>query len=213
MSESAKFSPAAQQYLDGQQVPENVDSAERASADRLLQAVAAYAANLPAPGPELDEAVMRRVRQEGIMLRPSWWSWMVTPHVVRVRPVVLALAASLTLVVWWTTSGPRAPGTILAVVPPETVLVRFQLAAPDAHEVSLSGSFNGWTAPGIALRRGVVPGLWVVTLPLALGEHQYLFRVDGTQWRPDPGAHAQVDDGFGRTNSVLVVGPRGVAGP
>jgi len=92
------------------------------------------------------------------------------------------------------------------------VLVRFQLAAPAAHDVTLAGSFNGWS-PGIPLRRGVVPGLWVVTLPLPVGEHQYLFQVDGNKWIPDPGAHAQVDDGFGRTNSVLVVGPRGVAGP
>jgi 1,4-alpha-glucan branching enzyme len=114
------------------------------------------------------------------------------------------------MVVWWTTSGPRAPSGAAAT---ETVLVRFQLAAPDAHDVSVSGSFNGWSAPGIALRRSVVPGLWVVTLPLPVGEHQYLFRVDGTQWVADPGAHAQVDDGFGRTNSVLVVGPRGVFGP
>jgi hypothetical protein len=200
MSESHKFSPAAQQYLDGQQVPRQVDAMERASADGLLEAIEAYAANLPVPGPEVDQAV-----------RASWWWWMVTPHVVRVRPAVLALAASLALLVWWATSSPRTPE--IPVASPETVLVRFQLVAPDAHEVSLSGSFNGWSAPGIALRRGVVPGLWVVTLPLPIGEHQYLFRVDGSQWIPDPGAHAQVDDGFGRTNSVLVVGPRGVAGP
>jgi 1,4-alpha-glucan branching enzyme len=86
------------------------------------------------------------------------------------------------------------------------------LAAPAAHDVTLAGSFNGWSA-GIPLRKSAVSGLWVVTLPLPVGEHQYLFHVDGNQWIPDPGAHAQVDDGFGRTNSVLVVGPRGVAGP
>jgi hypothetical protein len=213
MSEASKFSPAAQQYLDGQPVPGNVDPSERASADRLLQAVEAYASGLRIPGPALDEAVMRRVRAEGPARPSSWWSWLVDPHIVRVRPAVLALAASLALVVWWTTSGQRTPTDAGPAALLETVLVRFQLAAPDAHEVSVSGSFNGWTAPGIALRRSVVPGLWVVTLPLAVGEHQYLFRVDGTQWMADPGAHAQVDDGFGRTNSVLVVGPRGVAGP
>lgn len=209
MSESAKFSPAAQQYLDGQPISGDLDPAERASADRLLQTIDAYAASLPAPGPELDHVIMRRIREAGVAPQSSWSSWLVTPHVVRVRPAVLALAASLALVVWWATSGPRAPGASL----PETVLVRFQLAAPDAHDVTVSGSFNGWIAPGIALRKSVVPGLWVVTLPLPVGEHQYLFRVDGSQWMADPGAHAQVDDGFGRTNSVLVVGPRGVAGP
>ncbi|MBI2404081.1 MAG: glycoside hydrolase family 13 [Gemmatimonadetes bacterium] len=213
MSEPSTFSPAAQQYLDGQAVSGKVNPAEHASADRLLRAIEAYAARLRTPGPELDAAVMRRVRAEAKAPRFSWWSWLVTPHVIRVRPAVPALAASLALVVWWAASGPRAPVDAGAAAPLGTVLVRFQLAAPDAHDVSVSGSFNGWTAPGIALRRSVVPGLWVVTLPLPVGEHQYLFRVDRAQWVPDPGAHAQVDDGFGRTNSVLVVGPRGVAGP
>jgi 1,4-alpha-glucan branching enzyme len=91
------------------------------------------------------------------------------------------------------------------------VLVRFELSAPSAHEVSLAGSFNGWNSSGIALRRSQVPGLWTVTVPLPVGEYQYLFIVDGTQWLPDPTAHAQVDDGFGRSNSVIVVGPRGLA--
>jgi len=210
MSDSRKFSPPAQQYLDGQRSLESLDPAERADADRLMRAVETYAARLRPPGPELDAALMRRIRAEGARPSPSWWAWLVQPHIVRVRPAALALAASLALVVWWTTSGPRAPSANGAA---ETVLVRFQLAAPDAHDVSVSGSFNGWSAPGIALRRSVVPGLWVVTFPLAVGEHQYLFRVDGAQWVPDPGAHAQVDDGFGRSNSMVVVGPRGVFGP
>jgi 1,4-alpha-glucan branching enzyme len=77
--------------------------------------------------------------------------------------------------------------------------------------VSLAGSFNRWEAPGIPLRRSSVTGLWTVTVPLAVGEQQYLFLVDGNRWIPDPTAHAQVDDGFGRRNSVIVVGPRGVA--
>jgi hypothetical protein len=34
--------------------------------------------------------------------------------------------------------------------------------------------------------------------------------VDGERWVPDPAAHAQVRDEFGQSNSVLVVGPRGV---
>jgi len=46
--------------------------------------------------------------------------------------------------------------------------------------------------------------------PLPIGEHQYQFVVDGRTWRPDSTAHAQVDDGFGGTNSVIVVGPKGL---
>ncbi len=207
MSESSKFSPDAQRYLDGD-VDARPEATERASADRLRQVMAAHAGRIRVPGPELDQAVMRRLRAEPAA-PATWWSWVLAPHVIRVRPAVLALAAAVALVVWWRVGSPER--TAGAAEP--TVLVRFQLAAPDAHDVSVAGSFNGWTAPGIPLRKGVVPGLWVVTLPLPVGEHQYLFHVNGTQWIPDPGAHAQVDDGFGRTNSVLVVGPRGVAGP
>jgi hypothetical protein len=207
MSKASRFSADTQRYLDDAG-PAPVDAAERASAERLQRAVAEYALALRAPGPEVDRAVMHWIEANEVPARSGWWSWLVSPHVVRVRPVVLALAAALTLIVWWQV---RAPVVLEGGQP--TVLVRFQLAAPDAHAVSLAGSFNGWNAPGIPLRRGVVPGLWVVTLPLPVGEHQYLFRVDDTQWISDPAAHAQVDDGFGRTNSVLVVGPRGVAGP
>jgi hypothetical protein len=69
---------------------------------------------------------------------------------------------------------------------------------------------NGWSSEAIALVPGSIPGLWTVTLPLALGSYEYLFVVDGQRWIADPGAHAQVDDGFGQTNSVIVVGPRGL---
>jgi len=206
MSEFAKFSPEAQRYLDGDRSAP-VQGAERATAHRLERMVAAYADGLRAPGAELDQAVMDRLREEPEP-GPSWWSWLLAPHAIRVRPAVLALAAAVVLVVVWRSGSQEAPVQAVA----STVLVRFQLAAPAAHDVTLAGSFNGWGA-GIPLRKSVVPGLWVVTLPLPVGEHQYLFHVDGNQWIPDPGAHAQVDDGFGRTNSVLVVGPRGVAGP
>ena len=205
MSESPRFGPEAQRYLDGDPAA-RPEGAERTSAQRLEQVIAAYAARLPAPGPEIDRAVMRRIRD--VPVSRSWWSWLLAAHAVRVRPVVLALAAAAVLVVVWRIGSREAPVPGTA----STVLVRFQLAAPAAHDVTLAGSFNGWSA-GIPLRKSSVSGLWVVTLPLPVGEHQYLFHVDGNQWIPDPGAHAQVDDGFGRTNSVLVVGPRGVAGP
>ena len=205
MSESPRFGPEAQRYLDGDPTA-RPEGAERTSAQRLEQVIAAYATQLRAPGAEIDRAVMRRIRD--VPVSRSWWSWLLAPHAVRVRPLVLALAAAAVLVVVWRVGSRGAPVQGTA----STVLVRFQLAAPAAHDVTLAGSFNGWSA-GIPLRKSAVSGLWVVTLPLPVGEHQYLFHVDGKQWIADPGAHAQVDDGFGRTNSVLVVGPRGVAGP
>ncbi len=42
-------------------------------------------------------------------------------------------------------------------------------------------------------------------VPVPPGVHEYSFVVNGTEWRPDPLANSQVDDGFGRTNSLVMV--------
>lgn len=149
------------------------------------------------------------MRERAARPRPaSVWSWLIAPHAVSVRPAFAALAAALVAIVWWSAAGRED-----ATPPPasaDTVLVRFELAAPGARAVAVAGTFNGWAAPGISLRPSTVEGLWVITLPLPVGEHRYLFIVDGERWMPDPSAHAQVEDGFGQRNSVIVVGPRGV---
>jgi hypothetical protein len=53
--------------------------------------------------------------------------------------------------------------------------------------------------------RPVGDGRWVAELRLLPGVHHYVFVVDGTEWRRDPNAASQVDDGFGQVNSVLLV--------
>lgn len=173
----------------------------------------AYLAELPVPGPAVDRAVARAIRERhGRAQRPSVWRWLIAPHTVRVRPAFAALAAALVALIWWSAArrDPMSRPTVAVSTGADTVLVRFELAAPDARAVAVAGTFNGWTAPGIPLRPSSVPGVWAVTLPLPVGEHRYLFIVDGERWMPDPSAHAQVDDGFGQQNSVIVVGPRGM---
>lgn len=211
LTDSARFGPDAQRYLDGEPTGA-LAPGERESADRLAQAVAAYAADLRVPDERLDAAVMRRILADAPAARGTW-HWLFAPRIVRIRPAVIAMAAAAVVALWWVSA---RPGTVPLVpvavsTTPDTVLVRFELSAPEAHEVSLAGSFNRWEAPGIPLRRSTLPGLWTVTVPLPVGEQQYLFLVDGTRWIPDPTAQAQVDDGFGRRNSVIIVGPRGVA--
>ena len=88
-------------------------------------------------------------------------------------------------------------------------MARFELTAPQARSVSVAGSFNGWQVGALALVRDA-RGVWSATTPLPVGEHRYDFVVNGTQWVPDPTAHAEVDDGFGGRNSVIVVGPKGL---
>jgi hypothetical protein len=212
------WSIEAQRYLDGEGPPPT-DADERARADAFLAATRGYATWLRVPGPQIDQAVIEAVgRSGGQAVRRSVWRWLVESRLV-VRPAVaaaavlalIAMSVGLTLLT-------RPPNRPTAQPPVEggrgagtgTVLVRFELDAPGARTVALAGSFNGWSDSAITFSRSPETGRWTVTVALPPGEHQYLFVVDGERWVQDPAAHAQVRDEFGQTNSVLVVGPRGV---
>jgi len=63
--------------------------------------------------------------------------------------------------------------------------VLFSLVAPEANEVKLVGSFNGWDREsGVPLTRNA-NGVWHTTVDLVPGRHLYKFIIDGV-WRPDP---------------------------
>ena len=213
MTEQERFSPEAHRYLDGEGA-NGLDDAEREAADRLDRMLQDYAASLKAPGAEVDRAVMAAIAPETQRTSISIWSWLIQPHLFTVRPALVAAAAIALVAVGALTfdltdfRGGTPDTTTLET--PQTILVRFELRAPEAEDVTLAGSFNDWSPEGIQLAKNATTGVWTATVPLAPGEHQYLFVIDGSQWIPDPSAHAQVDDGFGQANSVIVVGPRGV---
>lgn len=206
------FGSETQRYLDGDTPADAVEGSARTEADRLLKAVTRFSDELDLPGPEVDGAVMAAIRERAGAKRESFWSWLLKPHSFQMRPA-LAVAAMVVLVLAGVLGGSltRQAGSVAdQQTTPTTVLVRFELVAPDAEQVSLAGSFNEWQPQGIQLTRNPDTGVWTSTVPLVPGEHQYMFVIDGIEWIPDPDAHAQVDDGFGQTNSVIVVGPRGV---
>jgi hypothetical protein len=211
-NDSNKFSSEIQRYLDGELPTDAVDSSVRSEADRLLVATAAYSSGIEMPGSEIDRAVMASIRARSAKERESFWRWLLQPHAYQLRPA-FAAAAVVALVVAGVLGGSIGEGNPTAVeiaAVPQTVLVRFELIAPTAERVSLAGSFNDWQADGVQLTRSAETGIWTGTVLLRPGEHQYMFVIDGAEWIPDPDAQAQVDDGFGQTNSVIVVGPRGV---
>ncbi|MDP3772827.1 MAG: isoamylase early set domain-containing protein [Gemmatimonadales bacterium] len=184
--------------------------------DRLLEAVRAYQESLPSLDAGLDDAVMAAVRARATPARRrAGWRWLVEPQSLKVRPIwapVLAAAAAFTIWIAGRGPAPVAPDPLAgarAAALADTVFVHFQLAAPGARVVAVAGSFNDWRpeAQPMVLGRD---GWWSITVPLPVGEHRYQFVVDGARWLPDPSAHAQVDDGFGGANSVIVVGPRGL---
>jgi hypothetical protein len=182
--------------------------------DRLDDAARALGGRLPELDARVDDAVMAAVRRRRAPARRrAGWRWFLEPRTVQVRPVWAAagLAAAAAVAIWVGRPTDDARRTIAASARTavDTVYVHFALTSPTAHNVSVAGSFNGWDAAALSLRQDA-NGVWEATVPLPVGEHRYQFVVDGQRWVPDPAAQSQMDDGFGGTNSVIVVGPKGV---
>lgn len=80
--------------------------------------------------------------------------------------------------------------------------VEFKLFAPEAQNVSVAGSFNGWSPEAFRLRKGR-DGHWKGQTNLKRGRYEFRFVVDG-RWESDP-TRENVPNEFGSTNSVLEV--------
>lgn len=104
------------------------------------------------------------------------------------------------------TKGP-AKSRAVASAPRVQVIkeVRIYFYYPPAQKVAVTGDFNGWNAEGVPLRPAGKPGLWVTDLKLRPGAYSYNFIVDGERLVPDPNSPAQAPDGFGGTNSIMLV--------
>lgn len=86
------------------------------------------------------------------------------------------------------------------------LVVRFELAAPEARSVFLAGDFTNWQEGSLALTDKDGDGLWEATVRLHKGRaYSYNFLVDGEVWIVDPRASVNVDDGFGGLSSVIVL--------
>jgi 1,4-alpha-glucan branching enzyme len=85
----------------------------------------------------------------------------------------------------------------------ELIPVRFTYVSPRAKEVSLAGSFNGWSPTSHHMtQKGK---RWTIEVLLQPGRYTYAFVVDGDGWQPDPDAPLWEDSGFGARSSVLIV--------
>ena len=176
-----EFHPLVKQLLDGEITLADLPAelrAEGAEALRILHAVDPSPVAMPSVTWRVMASIERR-RNRRVL------PWLLAP----------ALALAALLVLWIMPAKPVAPTLIT---------VRFVLVAPEAHAVSLAGTFNQWDSHATPLVRSGPAGVWTATLNLPAGQHQYAFVVDGQQWVPDPAAPA-VDDGFGRRNSVLTL--------
>lgn len=87
--------------------------------------------------------------------------------------------------------------------PRDWVDVQFIYPDAKARSVCVAGSFNGWSRDSSCMKK--YDGTWSLEMTLAPGRYAYLFVIDGHLWRPDPGAFLNESNGFGETNSILIV--------
>jgi hypothetical protein len=102
----------------------------------------------------------------------------------------------------------NGPSSRLPASHADTVMT-FVFVTHGATGVSVVGDFNQWDAAATPMRRIDNTNAWTVTVPLSAGRHLYSFHAvgtDGEKWIADPNAPAAPDDGFGRVNSVVLVG-------
>ncbi|OQW43959.1 MAG: hypothetical protein A4C66_15290 [Nitrospira sp. HN-bin3] len=83
--------------------------------------------------------------------------------------------------------------------------VRFTVAVPGATRVFLVGSFNQWATEATPMARVDGASLWSVDVPLAEGEHTFMYLIDGIRWMTPPQAEDFVTDDFGQLNGVVIV--------
>jgi len=160
------------------------------------------------------ERIMAAVRAEPLPSRLPFWARVFEPRSIRLAPATGALLAAGLVGIGVITSQlaiNRDGRPSVGQVPPVAAKLPvsdtvFVFVAPRASKVSLVGDFNGWDAKATPMRKVVPQGTyWSVTLPLSAGRHVYAFVVD-SQWVADQHAPLAPDDGFGRPNSVRLVG-------
>jgi len=175
------FHPLVKQLLDGDITIADLPAELRREGEEALQLLAAVDRR-PVELPAVPDRVMRalvRAPQRSSVRRLFERPWVLAP--------ALALAAALVLWLGWPAGSP------IATQSAGTITVRFVLAAPNAREVSVAGTFNQWDARATPLVRSGANGVWSATITLPAGQHQYAFVVDGERWMPDdlppPGFH------------------------
>lgn len=82
--------------------------------------------------------------------------------------------------------------------------VRFECPAEPGSQVSVAGTFNGWSPTANPLKDSAASGQFRAFLNLPEGTHEYKFIVNGV-WLSDPKCPDWVPDGCGAMNSVLKI--------
>lgn len=79
----------------------------------------------------------------------------------------------------------------------------FSLSAPQAQSVCIAGNFNRWDPSSHPMKMDK-KGVWKISLPLAPGQYEYRFFVDG-EWQNDPNCPTCIENPFGTLNCLKIV--------
>ena len=148
---------------------------------------------------EVDALKRNTAEKRNRRFRIPSWRW---------YPVPVALCAVLLMTITGRVivrHDKKATVTVAEQVkPPDdgTVTAHFRFSCDNARRVAVVGDFNGWDTGKDQLVKGG-NGTWGADIQVGKGCYQYLFLVDGTEWRLDPAAAVQVPDGFGGFNMVI----------
>jgi len=193
--------PLLHRVLDGESPSDDLTPPQREQFAALQSAVRLLA---EAPAASVAARVMAEVRRPPRSLGHRVAQWLTERHAVTiaVRPVwSLALAAALAAIA---VIPARGPGPVLGE---QEGIAQFVGRFPGAKSVEVVGSFTDWRPGAVVLRDDDHDGIWRASVVLPVGEHEYMFVVDGERWITDPLAGRYLDDGFGRQNALLFVRP------
>ncbi len=82
--------------------------------------------------------------------------------------------------------------------------VHFRVYLPHAARVEVVGSFTDWGRERVAMARQY-PGWWSASVPIAEGEHEFCYLIDGSIHLADYAAHGVKMDADGKWVSLLRV--------
>ena len=164
-------------------------AADHLAAVRPTSVAARVMAEVRRPAPNFTQRVTRLFTERHTITISVWPAWS------------LAVAAMLAAIAVIPSRGPSP------VLGDEEGIAQFVGRFPGAKSVEVVGSFADWRSGAVVLRDDDHDGIWRGTLVLPVGQHEYMFVVDGERWVTDPLAGRYVDDGFGRQNGLLIVRP------
>jgi hypothetical protein len=193
--------PQVHRVLDGEAAAEGLTDSQRRQLAALRRAADLLSA---APAGSVAGRVMAELRRPAPRAGARLAGWLTGRHAITItfRPVwSLAVAAVLVAIALVPSHG-RGP-----MLDAQEGIAQFVGRFPGARSVDVVGSFTNWRPGTIRLHDEDNDGIWRGSVVLPVGQHEYMFVVDGERWVVDPLAGRYVDDGFGRQNALLIVRP------